>query len=367
MKRFALALIALWGCGDRANAAATVSGKEPPHEKLTLDSAQLRYLKIEEIVATDAAPGVMLTGKITFDEDNTQRVASPLDGRATALLVKPGDRVKTGQPLIELSSPQVGALQAEAQKAQQNLSLAQRTAERLHKLKTEGAVSEKDVALSDSELEKAKSDVARAEMQLRSTGVASSGPVGVSLALRARVAGTVVERNVLVGQEVRADATTPLLTVSNLDAVWAVADVYERDLGLIVAGAKVEVEVPAYPNEKFMGTVAHLADVVDPLTRTVKLRCVVPNGTGRLKPEMFATMRLAEAAGKGVVLISSKAVLNDGPKTVVVVATGNSFELRPVAVGAEIDRRVRVLSGLVAGEKIVTDGALFVRQAIEHR
>src|ERR1019366_734563 len=93
----------------------------------------------------------------------------------------------------------------------------------------------------------------------------------------AQIAGTVVERNVLLGQEVRADATTPLLTITNLDTVWVLADVYEQDLGLVQTGAAVAVRVPAYPNQSFPGTIAHLGDVVDTTSRTVKLRCVVPN------------------------------------------------------------------------------------------
>ena len=359
-------LCSVAGCSDRPkptapNAADTGDG-------LTLDpsSPALKFVKIEELKPSDAAPNVSLTGRITFDEDRTQRVATPIDGRATAIMVKLGDHVKPGQSLIELSSPQVGQLQADAQKTQQDMMVAQKTVDRLHKLKVDGAVSEKDVGQAEADLQKAKADVGRAAAQLRSIGVSASDPA-VAVAIRAQVAGTVVERNVLVGQEVRADATTPLMTVTNLETVWVNADVYEQDLGLITSGAVVNVKVPAYPGDTFAGTVAHLGDVVDPTSRTVKLRCVVPNPNGKLKPEMFAKISLADAQGKQVLVIPARAVLNEAGKFRVIVVDGNTFRPVGVDVGPEVDGRVRVLSGLKAGDKVVTDGALFLKHDIDNR
>ncbi len=374
MKRLALlsviALAALSsgsGCSDRAK-AATPSGAGTTQEGLTLDPSApaLKFVKIEELKPSDAAPNISLTGRITFDEDRTQRVATPIDGRATAILVKLGDHVKPGQSLIELSSPQVGQLQADAQKTQQDLNVAQKTVDRVHKLKVDGAVSDKEIGQAEADLQKAKSDVGRTAAQLRSIGVSASDPA-VAVAIRAAIAGTVVERNVLVGQEVRADATTPLMTVTNLETVWVNADVYEQDLGLITSGAVVNVRVPAYPGDTFPGTVAHLGDVVDPTSRTVKLRCVVPNPNGKLKPEMFAKIALADAAGKQVLVIPARAVLNEAGKFRVIVVEGNTFRPVSVEVGPEVDGHVRVLGGLKAGDKVVTDGALFLKHDIDNK
>lgn len=355
------------GCSDRGKPTAPNTA-DATQDGLTLDpsSPALKFVKIEELKPSDAAPNVSLTGRITFDEDRTQRVATPIDGRATAILVKLGDRVKPGQSLIELSSPQVGQLQADAQKTQQDLMVAQKTVDRVHKLKVDGAVSEKEVGQAEADLQKAKSDVGRTAAQLRSIGISASDPA-VAVAIRAQVAGTVVERNVLVGQEVRADATTPLMTVTNLETVWVNADVYEQDLGLITSGAVVNVKVPAYPGDTFAGTVAHLGDVVDPTSRTVKLRCVVPNPNGKLKPEMFAKISLADAQGKQVLVIPARAVLNEAGKFRVIVVDGNTFRPVGVDVGPEVDGRVRVLSGLKAGDKVVTDGALFLKHDIDNR
>ena len=355
------------GCKTHTPPPAADDGGKADSIKIDPTSARMQFVKVEKLEEVEAAASVLLTGRVGFDEDHTQRVASPLDGRATSILVKPGDKVTVGQALIELSSPQVSQLQADAQKAGMDLTLAQRTVERQRKLRAEGAVSEKDLLQSESDLKKLQSDVGRAGAQLRALGVSATDPA-VGVFLRARVAGTVVERNVLVGQEVRADASTPLITITNLASVWVLADVYEQDLGLVQEGAKVRVRVPAYPTEAFEGVVGHVGDVLDPNSRTVKARCVLPNPDSRLKPEMFARVELAELGGKKVIVVPSRAILNDAEHARVIVAgDDNVYRLRVVDVGPEIEGKVRIMSGVSAGDRVVTEGALFLRNEIENR
>jgi cobalt-zinc-cadmium efflux system membrane fusion protein len=271
-------------------------------------------------------------------------------------------KVKAGQALLELSSPTVGQIQADALKAQQDLSLAQKAIERGRKLMADGAISTKELAQIEADFRKATSDVARTAAQLRALGVSPSEPA-VSASLRARVDGLVVERSVLVGQEVRADSTDPLLTISDLSTVWVLADAYEQDLSFVQVGAAVNVRVPAYPGETFAGKVVHVHDTVDPDTRTVKLRCVVPNPGGRLKPEMFAKVELSSQGGPKAIALPSSAVLNDGDQSVVMVVNeDHSFQSAKVEVGPEQNGKVRILSGLVPGQRVVTQGALFLQR-----
>jgi cobalt-zinc-cadmium efflux system membrane fusion protein len=355
-----------WACGRHTTPSET---PEPPHDwiKLNQDSPQLKFLKVETVAEGDGAATLALTARVAFDEDHTQRVSASLDGRATKLLVKVGDRVKVGQPLILITSPQVGELQSEAQRSNQDLSLAEKTVERAHKLRNDGAISEKDIAQAEADLAKARSAASQANARLASLNVSATDP-GAAAAIYAQVEGTVVERNVLVGQEVRADAPAPLLTISELSTVWVLADVYEQDLGLVVPGADVLVRVPAYPGEAFRGTISHLGEVVDPSTRTVKLRCVLPNADQRLKPEMFARVELVDTGGRKTIEVPSAAVLYDSDHaSVIVYGADEVFRLRTVEVGPEAGGKVRIVSGLTAGEKIVTEGALFLKHEIENR
>jgi cobalt-zinc-cadmium efflux system membrane fusion protein len=362
-------VVAALGCskshGEEASPEKPAGDGPRDFIRLAPGSAPLDFVKVETVTETTGATSVTLPGRVGFDEDRTQRVASPIDGRATGLLVKLGDRVRAGQPLIELSSPNVGQLQADAQKALSDLAVSEKATERVHKLQTEGAIAEKEVAQVESDHRKARSDYGRASAQLRALGVSATDPA-VGVALRAQIGGTVVERNVLVGQEVRADQATALLTISSLDSVWVQADAYEQDLSLVAVGDDVKIRVPAYPGQSFPGKVTYVGEVVDQATRTVKVRCVADNKARRLKPEMFAKIDVLNAADRKLVLVPSKAVLNEGDKTIVIVASeGSVFRARRVDVGPETDGRVRVLDGLRPGEKIVTDGAIFMKRELD--
>jgi len=327
--------------------------------------APLDFVKIGTVDESDGATSTTLPGRVIFDEDHTQHVASPIDGRAVRILVRPGDKVRAGQPLVELSSPVVGQLQSDAQKSQLDLALSTQAMERVRKLQADGAVAEKEVAQTEGDYRKARSDGTRAATQLRALGIASGDPA-VTAALHAQIAGTVVERNVLPGHEVRGDQSAPLVTISNLDTVWVLADAYEADLGSIQVGDAVAVRVAAYPDQVFTGKVGHIGDVIDPTTHTAKIRCVVPNADHRLKPEMFARVDVKGGAGGKTLLIPSQAVYNEGDRSLVIVATeGNVFRSRPVEVGPDIGGQVRVFKGLNRGEKIVSQGAIFMRREIE--
>jgi cobalt-zinc-cadmium efflux system membrane fusion protein len=331
---------------------------DPGHEPLD-------FIKIETVKETAGATSVSLPGRVAFDEDRTQRVASPIDGRAVSILVKLGDKVKAGQPLVQMSSPNVGQIQADAQKAMSDLTLAEKAMDRVRKLQADGAVAEKEVAAAEGDLRKARSDSGRTTAQLKALGISASDPA-VNVALRAQIAGVVVERNLLVGQEVRADQATPLITVSSLDTVWVLGDAYEQDLGLVAEGDPVSITVPAYPGQVFPGKVTHVGDVVDSTTRTVKIRCVADNPGHKLKPEMFAKVDVRNTSGRKFMTIPSKAVLTEGDKSVVIVATeGNVFRTRRVDVGPEMDGQMRILGGISPGEKVVTDGAIFMKREIE--
>jgi len=328
-------------------------------------AAPMGFIKIATV--TESAPGTSLSlpARVALDEDHTQRVASPIDGRAVSILVKVGDKVRAGQPLVLLSSPNVGQLQADALKASSDVLIDQKAVDRVHKLQAEGAVADKDVAQAEADLRKAKADQARSAAQLRALGVSASDP-SVSVSLRAQISGVVVERNVLLGQEVRADQATPLLTISSLDTIWVLGELYEQDLALVEGDAPVTITVPAYPGETFAGRIANIGEVVDPTTRTVKVRCVAVNPAHRLKAEMFARVNVQGRPNHKIITVPSKAILNDGDKFLVIVASeGITFRVRRVEIGPDVDGQTRILSGLVPGEKIVTDGAIFMRREIE--
>jgi cobalt-zinc-cadmium efflux system membrane fusion protein len=345
-------------------AIGVVAAQERPATAYPLDPKWRDFVHTIRLQPAPLPTAFRATGKVTYDETRTQHVAAPVAGRVTDVTVNLGDQVEAGTPLMALSSPEAGALQADIMRAQQALSLASRGWERTQQLRADGAVSSKEAAQAESDYKVAQAEYQRLTAQRRALGLTSKD-AGMRLVLRARQAGTVVERNVRLGQEVRGDSGDVLMTLSDLDAVWVQADLYEQDLGRLHVGDPVQVSVAAYPHAIFPGEVAALGDILDPQTRTLKVRCRVPNAARRLKPEMFATVALARPDRLGLV-VPSTAVVRQGAQLFVLVTdeAQHNVRERPVQLGPAHGGQQQVLGGLTEGETIITDGALFVHHAL---
>jgi membrane fusion protein, heavy metal efflux system len=180
--------------------------------------------------------------------------------------------------------------------------------------------------------------------------------------VRAPLNGTVIERNVTLGQFVGPD-TMPLFTIADLSNVWVQADIFERDLRNISIGQKADVTTAAYPTDRFSAQVSRIASVVDAQTRTAKVRFLVANPGARLKPGMFASISLYLSDGRASLTVPRKAVFVESGRTFAYVQTGaQEFERREVETVATASARVRVVRGVQAGDRIVSDGALLLRQ-----
>jgi cobalt-zinc-cadmium efflux system membrane fusion protein len=369
MRPFWLLLPLVWlGCASSCSKNEP-EHKDEPNENEGLDfrnhQESLKYVTIEGVKMVTIRPSLNLPGKIAFDEDHTQRIASPIDGRVHAVLHKLGDKVKPGQALIELTSPQVAQLESDLRKAEEDSQVAKKSLERAKALQADGAVSAKEFAQIEADQRKSEAEVARVRSQLGVLGISDHASIIASIA--SQVTGAVVDRNVLPGQEVRADAAQALMTVSDLSTVWALADVYEADVALVDPGDPAEVKVPAYPDDIFKGQVAYVGEVVDPTSRTVKVRMSIANAEMKLKPDMFANVKIDAAEDLKCITVPTAAVLTNGDRSEVVAASADKpdvFKLRPVKIGSEMDGNVRIYEGLKEGDRIITKGALFMKQEI---
>jgi len=362
MKRILVTLLAL---ASAACSQAAAEAPEQPELKLDPASPKMGFVKTAQVKASVETESAAATGKVSFNEDVTSRVGSPVSGRVQQLNVQLGDKVKKGQPLMTIASPDVEAARAEAIQAEADLQVAERELERAKLLFGEQAISQRDLQNAENDQVKAKSNVERTRSRLQQLGV-NEKDFGANYVLRSPIDGVVCTRDILPGSEVRADSGTPLLTVADLRTLWVLADVFERDLARVKEGDTAEVRVAAYPADVWKGTVQHVGEVVDPQTRTVKVRIGVPNPDGRLKPEMFARVSLTALTGTAQVSIPASALISDGESNRVIVADGRgTYRARDVEVGPEHEGQVRVLEGLKDGETIVVEGALFVKNELD--
>jgi cobalt-zinc-cadmium efflux system membrane fusion protein len=354
-------------CGALA-ACHGARGEDPPAAaavgRATLSAAQLGYLefgKVEEASAPDVAS---LGGTIEFDDEHTTRLNAVVPGRVTELLVQVGDHVDADQPLVAVESPEVKSAQADYVRAQADLTVAEKAAERAGRLKAVQAISEKDVLQATEDSAKARADFERVQAVLQRLRVAP-GEGTTRYLVRSPIAGTVVERKAVLGTEVTPESAEAIVVVSDLHRVKLSLRVPERQLGLVRPGQSLRVRVDAYPQD-FPGEVVAVGAVVDDATRTVVARCLVPNEQQLLKPAMFARATVEAAADRKLVAVPVDAVLSDGVHSQVVVrASDGSLALRPVEVGAEVAGHVQVYSGLAVGDEIVTRGALFAARTLE--
>ena len=213
----------------------------------------------------------------------------------------------------------------------------------------------------------AKTEVRRAEEALEHYGVTNkedpTGESGETIPVRSPLHGVVLEKSVTQGTAVTVG--TPLYVVADLTELWAVAEIDETQLPLVTAGRPTELRVSAYPGETFAGRITFVADMVNPKTRRVTVRCQVPNPSQRLKPEMYASITLAAGEPREVLAVPSGAVQEIEGKPLVFVKTAKgSFERRDVTVGPETEGWVEVRSGVKEGEAVATTGSFLLKSEL---
>ena len=358
-----VALFLLTSCGAREaavpEARPTVQGQAITFPKASPAIARLAVEKVEPPLERD----LVLPARLTWDEERTVRVFTPFAGRVTRLIAKVGDRVAAGAPLAEMMSPDFGQAQADAGKAQADLALATQALARQKELHEHGVTSAKDLQQATADLARARAESDRAVGRLTAYGHATGS--GSQFVLKSPTAGTVVERNLNPGQELRPDQPgNPLFVITDPTRLWVIVDTNESDLGSLKVGTPLVIVSNQFPEDAFAGTLTQLSDFVDPVSRTLKVRGSVPNPERILKGEMFVSARVKVPKGD-VPTVNAKAVYLSGVRNYAFVRTGgNTFTRKPVRVGRELDGRMPVLSGLQEGEEAVVAGNLFLDQII---
>ena len=317
-----------------------------------------------------AQPELVLVGKVAYGEDRYSKISSPLQGRVVEVRAKLGDRVEAGATLLVIDSSDITAAYSEFVKEASELEYSTRAQELAKELYATKALALKDLKQAENDLIKARAEFRRAKERLLSLRIPAAElekplaqqRITSRFEMKSPLTGTVVERAVTPGQSVGGDVGQVLFTVADLDRLQVVADVYERDLALVKVSQVGRINVEAYPGTDFASVVASIGDVVDPNTRTIKVRAWVDNRDQRLKPEMFARLRLDIGDATPFLTIPKEAVVEiDGKHFVYVVEGANHYLKHEVTVSNVSSGQVRILEGLTSGQRIVTKGAVLVK------
>jgi cobalt-zinc-cadmium efflux system membrane fusion protein len=338
------------------------------------DSPKLRDIRVEEAKAAEVPlDEVVSPGRIEANPNLVSKVMLPLAGRVSAVLVKLGDSVRRGEPVLMLESPDADAaqssfLQAQAgvTQAEANLNKGQSDYDRAEELFKHGAMASKDVLTAENALAQAKAALVQAqaalEQAVRRLGILGlkTGEFGQKVVVPAPISGKVLDLSVAPG-EYRNDPNAPLVTIADLSTVWVASDVPENVIRFIQPGERIDVTLAAYPGETFRARVTRIADMVDPQTRTIKVRAELENSRGRLRPEMYGTIRHTETTRVLPVVPVGAVVQEDGKSMVWLEQEPGRFRPVQVKTGERVDSTLPVLAGIKAGQRVVVDGAMLLR------
>ena len=360
---FAVALFAVAGCGEKAGKPSLPRPSLVEGRLVFPEGSQQLAAFVTEPVRAGAPLVVQLPGRIVWNEDRTVRLFPSFAGRVTAILAKPGDVIVSGQTLATMASPDFGQAQADARRASADFSLAEKNLVRLRELHAAGVAPMKDLIASEADFSRADNEMQRANSRVRLYGGALDS-VNQTFALKSPIAGTVIERNINPGQELRTDlqlsSVPAMFVVTDPARLWVNLEATERDLPYLKRGQTMRLKTSAWPDLTFSANIEVISDFIDPATRTIRARGVVENRDRKLKGEMYVTAEF-ESASPAKVQVPSKAVFLFEDKHYVFVQTApREYSRIEVKTSGEHGGMIGLLDGLQAGQRVVTDGNLFL-------
>ncbi len=361
-------------------APSETPGKPPePHaeERIELPPKAREAAAIKTVATAERRLGQVLraTAVIKPNEYRLAHVSPRIPGKAIEVRALLGNTVTPGETLALLDSLELGEKKSALLQARTNLEVARRNYTREERLFKQQISSEKEYLEAKGEFERSDAAFRAAGEALRLVGLADAdidqiawGSKGHPLShfpLLAPFAGTVVEQHITIGELI--EPTETPYTIADLTTVWALLDIYEKNLAHVGVGDTVEMTVEAYPDARFLGQVTYVSSLLDPGTRTAQARVEIENHDGRLRPGMFATATLTApaAAGRTALAVPRDAVQQVRGKPVVFVEVQpGAYLMRPVALGQEAGADVEVLSGLAPEERVVTEGAFYLKSTL---
>ncbi len=366
-----LLLLAALGLGVACSKDIPAATSKPPVtvDPDVFDTDQPQLFKTAKAETRGLPTQVVANGTVSPDVNRTIHVTSLGGGRVIDLKVRLGDSVTKGQTLLVISSPDLASAMSDYQKARADEVLSHKALDRAQMLFDRGAIAAKDLETAQDIEDKAKVDVETAEHHIQVLGADPAHPSPL-INLKAPESGTIVEQNIAGFEGVKSLDNTPnLFTIANLSEVWVVCDVFENDLGEVHLGDSAEIRLNAFPDRAFKGTVADISRVLDPNTRSAKVRIVLANADGALRPGMYAVAKFRSRKLTNRIVVPATAIMRLHDKDWV-FRKESSTRFRKIAVQADgmtPDGMQEIRDGVKAGDELVTNALEFSTEAAEKK
>lgn len=361
---------------DAVEVRSPATGPTAGIVRLSADESSRIGIVVQPVVRSEFQTHREFPAIIQPNERALADITTLVRGRVVDVYVDLGQRVQPNDLLAILYSSELGLAQSAYLKAQARLHVAQQAYARATFLLQEKVIGEAEAQRRKAELLSMQAEAHEARDQLTLLGMTDeefrrldrSRKIHSHVPIVAPFAGRVIGRNLTRGEVV--ETTEKLFVIADLSEVWVRANIPEKDIPFVHAvslsgGTHAEVIVNAYPKEIFQGKITYVGDVLDPATRTMQMRLELPNGDGRLKPEMFATIRLASEPQPDRLAIPEAAIQRDHDRTFVFVRRdAEAYEARDIQIGETNGTMTTVLGGLNEGDPIVTQGAFVLKSEL---
>jgi membrane fusion protein, heavy metal efflux system len=361
-------VVGLSGC-SRENVKAAPNDAPAPTVETVPDRNVVTIANPERFPVSEAATRhesdqILANGNVAADVSRSYAVNALSSGRVVDVKARLGDDVQKGQLLLTMTTPDMSQAFADYQKFQAVAGLAKTQLDRAQLLYSHGASPQKDLEVAQDAYNRANIDTKAAEERIRLLGGDPQHPSAL-IEIHAPVSGTIIEQNVTSAAGVKSLDNSPnLFTIADLSNVWILCDVYENDLARVHIGDRAEIELNAYPDKRLAGRVTNISKLLDPNTRAAKVRIELPNESGILRPNMFATVHFVSQGTLTRTVVPSSAVLRLQDRDwVFVKLKDQKFRRTEVQAGpVNADRSQQILSGLQPGDQVVTNALMFDRE-----
>jgi cobalt-zinc-cadmium efflux system membrane fusion protein len=363
-----LVLTSCEGSGSKAAANAGGASNSNNPELFAIPQDQLSHLQVLTVQPKTLTRVLRLTGAVAYNGFRTTPVITQVSGPVSRVVVAPGQKVKQGEPMLYVASPDYSQLRTNYLKAKDAAALAEKAYTRAQDLYQHHAIAEQNLEQAESAEVQASGDLVSAQAALKVMGVTDpdalvKAPPSFEVPVKAPINGLVVEQDVAAGQLLQ-PGTTQCFMISDVSTVWVLVNVYQKDLPYVRDGDTVTIQTDAYP-ETFRGRISYVAASLDPNTRTLQARIETNNPGEKLKKDMYVTATVSAGTIPNTVALPDAAVLRDNENQpfVYIETSPNQFGRRSVTLGESLNGQTQIMSGLKAGDQVIGNGSLFVQFA----
>lgn len=343
------------GCGSKHES------EDPQPWKLT--DSMLNTLIVDTATSRPVENEMLLTGKISANEDKTARIFPMVSGVVKDVRAQAGDLVQKGQVLAILKSPEMAGFTADQRVNANDMAIAKRNMEVAESFYKSGLNSQREYEEAKSNYDKAVAAYSKSQAILEING----GGHQTNYAVKSPVPGFVISKKAAENMQWRQDNTDPIFVVADLANVWAMINVFESDISSIRIGDKVQMTTLSYPDKTFSGTIDKIYNVLDPDNKVMKARVVVDNPGYLLKPEMFVRVKANRHSDTNIVSIPSRGIIFDHDKYYVLVRSNAKagVETREVKVDKTVEGRAYISAGLKEGERVIASRQVFIYETLK--